>query len=343
MSVYFRGRRWSVLTCGLVNRRLGRLADLIRTQLQNETTDPLPPLPRSSEVIDVEAERSEYNLERSLANLRAASLEIDRVLAVSQISTSRVSGDSSRPLPTASAFPSLGGIGSATSALSFPNLSQGDLPDPNARQRYLRSTQSPTASESVLNPMADSGIRQPMPRRPIRYLRGSQIPSVTGLRSRINAQDSNSRSSRPQRSGSNRSLAVQVSLVGYANDSTSNLARNVLTNIAQRSSTSDEEVVVLSDEEDRVESTRPTGRPAGARQPGRWIRLDANGDEILGENDRSRAPLGWSWATASHITTTEDEKPLSTAVHSTASIQSSDHGLLATSTNEGAFNDLVGR
>lgn len=233
--------------------------------------------------------------------------------------------------------------GSALSVnLSLPPLFQSPAHESFIRSSHSRAASASTsATEPALAEFSESSLRQPIPRRPIRYLRGSQIPSISSLRSRTNTQEpSASRANRPQRSASNRSLAVQVSLVGYANDSTSNLARNVLNNVSQRSTAPDEEALTLSDDDGSASPMRPTGY----RQIGRWIRLDANGDEIVHEHDSRAAPLGWSWASMTQQTPIDEEKPVSLASDSNANSVRTGQGSSASQAPETLYDgDLVGR
>lgn len=154
---------------------------------------------------------------------------------------------------------------------------------------------------------------------------------------------SSSRPGRSQRPNATRSAAVQVSLVGYANDSTSSLARNVLTNFAQRSTTSDEEALLLSDEDDnRLTGTLPA-RSVGYRQPGRWIRLDANGDEIVDDGNSSTAPLGWSWAAALQTQGQSDEKIVVGDISATSETRTYMHSTVQHSSEAPLSRDMVGR
>lgn len=321
-------------------------------QLQNDTSVPLPPIPRTSEASDIEAERNEYNLERSLANLRSASLEIDRVLAASTSTASATTSTSSSQVP-ANYGSRVGRVNTsaseavmqASSPLAFPRLAEATLPDPSLRLPLtLRQHLSIPPSDPWQAVTPEPNIRQPMPRRPIRYLRASQITSNGTSRPRSLAQDiSSSRPGRSQRPNGTRSAAVQVSLVGYANESTSSLARNVLTNFAQRSTTSDDEALLLSDEDDNHLTDTRSGRPTGYRQTGRWIRLDANGDEILDSGNSSTAPLGWSWAAAIQTQGQNDEKIVNGDISATSEMRTYVHGTVQQSGEAPLSRDMVGR
>lgn len=327
--------------------RLGRLADLLRNQLQNESGDILPPLPISTDIAENEVERTEYNLEQSLLRLRAASLEIDRVLAATQDASSSFTVQSASEASTVRR-PRPSGTGDGVFSTLFPNVA---LPSLRQSESYDAHSDSQPGSLNSSSPgngspeSVDPSLRQPMPRRPVRYLRGSQIPSLLSVRSRVSSQETAaSRANRPPRSTSNRGLAIQVSLVGYANDSTSNLARNVLTNLPQRTSASNEDSHLFAYVNDSIEQQLPQSRPTGSRHFGRWIRLDANGDELIGSPNNSIASLGWSWAPMSSLFVADEDKSASLPPLGDPNNAGNGYETFTSTGAEGFFNgDLIGR
>lgn len=270
-------------------------------QLENDTSTPLPSVPRSSEEAEIEADRNEYNLERSLANLRTASQEIDRVLAGSRVNSSSSAENAATSHVATSSFSSStlshGDIISRPPQ-SFSALARASLPDDSTRLRSTRSSISIVPFDPWQAVPTEQSTRQPTPRRPIRYLRASQIASSGTPRLRSSVQDTiMSRLARPQPSTSSRNVGVQASSAGTLDDRTSNLARNVLSDLSQRTLLSDDEAHLLSDEDEVTSIGHPPPSRPASQQVGRWIRLDANGDEIHGEHAAAGAvPLGWSWA-----------------------------------------------
>lgn len=261
--------------------RLERIANLIRQQVQADTLVPLAPLPRSLE-LEIEGDRSEYNLERSLVNLRSASIEIDRVLSSSNIHRSAT----------------------ATAAARLSDA-VAELPPILAARRNNHTFDSLLALSSNINGAAnsDTNIRQPVPRRPLRYLRplgGHTTLGSTTTRNRNPQTDTSLRPSRSQRPNSQTSFVPQRSadLASSSENTTASLARTVYTALATEPPASDDDVP--SSPHDMWDVVEHSGNTpvTRSRDIGRWTRLDANGDEVTDRvgSSRDTASLGWTWS-----------------------------------------------
>lgn len=102
----------------------------------------------------------------------------------------------------------------------------------------------------------------------------------------------------------------------------------------------------VSDEDDNAATNVPSDRPTGYRQTGRWIRLDANGDEISG-NERGHVnsvSLGWSWASSLESATQDDEKPvISNTLAISNTVRNDTPSTLNAGTGTFPSRDIVGR
>ena len=326
--------RYAVLdSCTLFNAyltscsRLERIAINLRRQVEPQTTPVDTDSITRIDLAELDSARTDLDLDRSLGDLRAASLEIDRVIALSRAppnpnstadlalsssnlrrsntSPSRRSASpasvSDRPLQIVSPLP-------APSAIAATNPNASRHLQPSVSVTTYDSTGRPVVRHYTRTPPAASGTRDassPFSFR-TRWLSsdsaGVTLPTLAGNGQTEGPEngDNGSNANVPLNIFTRSARPRRVPLQTLANDQTNDantvqLARDVLANSrVRRDGLADFTSFTAEDSDDTPINPASAVDGEGSsgirrRRRGGWMRLDANGDEIeVSSSDEER-------------------------------------------------------